>query len=265
MSSLLRQAEAGHVSHAYLLSGEDPEASLRIAEAFAKALTDSPADILYPEHVKPQLFSVDDVRNGINSSVHIKPYGTRHKVYIIRDAELMNVQAQNALLKTLEEPPEYAVLLLLSVNTEVFLQTILSRCVKLRVSGEKEKTAEENAERESVMQETRAFLSQAMQKDERTMLAFIDFIGKEKAYPDEALEILRALFRDVLVYKGERNIDLLRSPEDTAVIRDLAGRMSYAGIGRVLEGIDRTKRRLDANVKTDLSFELLLTAIQDEC
>ena len=265
LKSLLLQAQKDHVAHAYMLSGEDQAASLRIAEAFAKALTDSAADVLYPEHEKPAVFSVDDVRGEINSSVHIKPYGTRHKVYIIRDAGLMNVQAQNALLKTLEEPPAYVVMLLLAQNSEVFLQTILSRCVKLRVYEEGEEEAAPDEESASVRQQVRAFLSQAEQKEEQTMLSFIDFIGKDKLRADEALEDFRAAFRDVLIYKTGRDVSLLNAPEDTTVIRNLAGRMSFAGIERVLKHIDRTKKRLDANVRADLSFEVLLLAIQDEC
>ena len=265
MNSLLRQAKEEHVSHAYLLSGEDPDALLQIAQRFAKALTDSPADILYPEHEKPHVFAVDDVRNEINASVHIKPYGSRHKVYIVRDAALMNVQAQNALLKTLEEPPAYVVMILLSENSEVFLQTILSRCVKLRVYGEKQKDAEGLEEEVSVQEQVRVFLMQADRKDERVMLSLIDYIVKEKTYQEEALEYLRLSFRDVLLYKSTPDLKLLRLPENIAITKNLASRMRFSGIDRVLKAIDQTKVRLDANVKSDLSFELLLLAIQDEC
>ena len=258
------QARDGHVSHAYLFSGEDAAASLKIAEAFARALADSPADILYPEHEKPAVFAVDDVRREINATVHIKPYGSRHKVYVIRDASLMNPQAQNALLKTLEEPPEYVVMLLLAVNSEVFLPTILSRCVKLRVFGERERTAEENEEAAAVREKVRAFLREAPQKDERSVLAFTDFIGKEKGVCDEALEEFRAWFRDMLVFKVSGDRKLLDRPDELTLIRTFAEHLRYEGIERVLQLIDTTKQRLDANVRADLSFELLLLAIQEE-
>ena len=51
------------------------------------------------------------------------------------EAEKMNQQAQNALLKTIEEPPAYAVILLLTINAESFLPTILSRCVTLNLKA----------------------------------------------------------------------------------------------------------------------------------
>ena len=64
-------------------------------------------------HEKPNSISVDDIRVQINDDIVIRPYSSKYKVYIIADADLMTVQAQNALLKTIEEPPSYAVIMLL--------------------------------------------------------------------------------------------------------------------------------------------------------
>ena len=82
-------------------------------------------DIIYVEHDKPNVISVDNIRTQINGDIAIKPYSGPHKIYIMDEAEKMNTQAQNALLKTLEEPPEYAVILLLTTNVESMLPTIL--------------------------------------------------------------------------------------------------------------------------------------------
>ena len=59
----------------------------------------------------------------------IRPYESRYKIYIINDAQKMTLQAQNALLKTIEEPPAYAIILLLADNPDSLLPTISSRCV----------------------------------------------------------------------------------------------------------------------------------------
>ena len=67
----------------------------------------------------------------VQADVSVKPYYGPYKIYIIPNAENLNQQAQNALLKTLEEPPAYAVFLLLAQNTSVFLPTVLSRCVSI--------------------------------------------------------------------------------------------------------------------------------------
>ena len=79
------------------------------------------------------MISVDDIREQVNNDIIIKPYSSRYKIYIIPEAELMNPQAQNALLKTIEEPPEYAVIMLLTNNLDKMLPTILSRCITLNL------------------------------------------------------------------------------------------------------------------------------------
>ena len=68
---------------------------------------------------------MDDIREQLVGDVQIKPYQSKYKIYIVPDAEKMNVQAQNALLKTIEEPPAYAVILFLTTNASSFLPTIL--------------------------------------------------------------------------------------------------------------------------------------------
>ena len=98
-----------------------------------QAINRNQPDILYLQHEKPNTISVDDIRSQINNDIVVKPYSSPYKVYIVDEAEKMNAQAQNALLKTIEEPPAYAVILLLTNNAETFLPTILSRCVRLDI------------------------------------------------------------------------------------------------------------------------------------
>lgn len=71
-------------------------------------------------HEKPNTISVDDIRTQVNNDIVIKPYSSRYKIYMIDEAEKMNEQAQNALLKTIEEPPAYAILILLTTTLPLF-------------------------------------------------------------------------------------------------------------------------------------------------
>ena len=73
------------------------------------------------------LISVDTIRDEIVSDAKIKPIKSEYKAYIIDDADLMNTNAQNALLKTLEEPPEYMVIVLVTSKYYSLLDTIRSR------------------------------------------------------------------------------------------------------------------------------------------
>ncbi|MDE7359225.1 MAG: DNA polymerase III subunit, partial [Lachnospiraceae bacterium] len=145
--------ETDKVSHAYIISGERNAGKEFIARLFAmtlqcekggkepcgechscrQAISRNQPDIIYVSHEKPNTIGVEDIREQINNDIGIKPYSSPRKVYIMNEGEKMTPQAQNALLKTLEEPPAYAVILILTSNVEELLPTIISRCVVLNM------------------------------------------------------------------------------------------------------------------------------------
>ena len=124
---------------------EDGSGKMMIAKAVAKALlcehkdgcgecaackqVDSlnHPDLIYITHEKYEI-RVDDIRKGINETIDIKPYSGDYKIYIIDDADRMNAGAQNALLKTLEEPPAHVIFILATTEPHKILPTIISRC-----------------------------------------------------------------------------------------------------------------------------------------
>ena len=141
------------VSHAYIINGERNSGKKFIARIFAmalqctgegekpcqvcrscrQALSENHPDIIRITHEKPNSIGVEDIRTQVNNDMGIKPYQGPYKVYLIEEAEKMTVQAQNALLKTLEEPPEYGVIILMTSSLEALLPTIQSRCVLLNM------------------------------------------------------------------------------------------------------------------------------------
>jgi len=261
---LQKQAKENHISHAYILNGENVQTSLQIAENLAQTLTKSKADILYFTHEKPNLISVDEIRVQINQSVFIKPYDSAYKVYIVQDAEKMNAQAQNALLKTLEEPPLYVVILLITRNSESFLQTILSRCVKLNIFEEQENEESISEDETAISDSLKRFMMSVPNCDEQAMLNFVDEMTKEKDFSKEMLEKFRLWFRDALIYKGTSSIKLLYFQNDAPIVKGIANAMSFAGINQVLEKITSTQNRIDANVNFELSLETLIETVFQE-
>ena len=141
------------ISHAYILDGEEGSGKNLLAQTFAQTLqcekgeispcgvcrsckqtiSGNQPDIIYVHHEKPGSIGVEDIRDQLCGDIQIRPYSSPYKIYLIDEAEKMTVQAQNALLKTIEEPPSYGVILLLTTNSEAFLPTILSRCVTLKL------------------------------------------------------------------------------------------------------------------------------------
>ena len=152
----LKFGESNPLSHAYIVSSLSEEARRRTEDILAvaavcsasegkpcgvcrdcrKAASGNHPDII---HVRRELndsgkrkkeIVVDQIRNMI-SEAQIMPNEANGKAFVIHEAELMNVQAQNTLLKLLEEPPAGVVLILSSSTPSMLLQTVRSRCIEL--------------------------------------------------------------------------------------------------------------------------------------
>lgn len=303
------------VSHACLLNGPDKSGKMLLAEAYAAALQceahgEAPCgtcrscrqaagrnqpDIIYVTHEKPNTISVDDIRRQINGDVILKPYGSRYKVYIVDEAEKMNVQAQNALLKTLEEPPEYAVILLLTANANALLTTLLSRCVRLdlkAVSDDKiRKFLMEAAQvpdyqadvctafaqgnvgkalalagsehfheiKESVLQALRRIHDMELFE----LMQEVRQIASYKLEIQDYFDLMMIWYRDVLLYKATADVNKLVFREEVYTIQKAASHSSYSGIEAVLKALEKAKARVLANVNFELLMELLLFTIKE--
>ena len=126
-------ARRDKLSHAWLLLGEDGEELEKLALFTARALLCSaPAGEEKPCGV---CISVKQVR-AFRQEVWITPNEAARKVFMIPEADCLNTEGQNALLKVLEEPPPYAAFLLMGCNPGAFLPTVRSRCLTLRLGGE---------------------------------------------------------------------------------------------------------------------------------
>lgn len=312
---LQKAISAGKVSHAYLINGEKSSGKEFVAKVFAmalqcekggeepcqechsckQALSGNQPDIIRVTHEKPNTISVDDIRTQINNDVAIKPYSSPRKVYIVNDAEKMTVQAQNAILKTLEEPPEYAVILLLTTNVNALLPTILSRCVVLNmkpVADElikkylmeqlqvpdykaevcvafargnvgKAKALAASEEFENVKEEALSLLKYIKDMELHEIVAAIKKITEYKLEINDYLDIMAIWYRDVLLFKATADVNHLVFREEIQAIRKVAQRSSYEGIESVIEALEKAKNRLNANVNFDLTMELLMLEIKE--
>ena len=306
--------EQGKVAHAYLIHGEKGTGKKMLAGLFAKTLqceaggTDpcgtcrsciqcdsgNQPDIIWVTHEKPTVISVDDIREQVNNDIIIKPYSSRYKIYIIPEAELMNPQAQNAILKTIEEPPEYAIIMLLTNNLDKMLPTILSRCITLNLKPVGELDMMEYLSRMGVPQAKAKFcvgfafgnLGKAVRlatseeyneikhdcvqilKDINRMEIYdlIDAVKKMSKYKLDIydyLDIMMMWYRDILMLKVSGSPDKLLFKEEYATLKQQANYISYEGIENVLKALDKVKVRLEANVNFDIAMELLLLTIKE--
>lgn len=306
---------AKKISHAYIINGEKSSGKEFIAKIFAmtlqcekgginpcqechsckQALSGNQPDIIRVMHEKPGTISVDDIRTQVNNDVEIKPYSSPYKIYIINEAEKMTPQAQNAILKTLEEPPEYVVILLLTTNVNALLPTILSRCVLLNMKPvadeqvrkflmEQEKVPDYKADVcvafargnigkakllassedfENVKAEALSLLRYVQDMELHEIVAAIKKIGDYKLEVSDYLDIIAIWYRDVLLFKATSDVNHLIFKEEISNIRKVAQRSSYEGIEEVIEALEKAKRRLDANVNFELTMELLMMTIRE--
>ena len=303
------------VSHAYIFNGPDRSGKMMLAKSFAmalqcekhgtdgcmechscrQALSGNQPDIIFLHHEKPNTISVDDIRRQINSDIAVKPYASPYKIYIIDEAEKMNQQAQNALLKTIEEPPAYAVILLLTTNADAFLPTILSRCITLNLKAVPNEEIRSFLMHRYQVPDYKADICTAFSQG--TVGKAIQLAGSEdfNEIKDSALQLLKRLndielyelmeaikqigeyklqindyfdlmmiwYRDVLLYKATSDVNGLIFKDEVYDIKKQANRSSYSGIETIIKALDKAKRRLNANVNFELVMELLLLTIKE--
>ena len=303
------------VSHAYIINGERNAGKEFIARIFAmtlqcekggtdpcnechsckQALSHNHPDIVYISHEKPNTIGVEDIRGQINNDIGIKPYSSPRKIYIMNEGEKMTPQAQNALLKTLEEPPEYAVILILTDNVEALLPTVISRCVVLNMKPVsdnlvkkylmeglsvpdykanicvsfargnigKAKLLASSEEFEKVKDEAITLVKYINDMEINEIVKAIKKIMEYKLDVNDYLDILTVWYRDVLLFKATKDMNSLVFKQEIQQIRRVADRSTYEGIETIVSALQQAKRRLEANVNFDLTMELMLLTIKE--
>ena len=303
------------VSHAYIMNGERGSGKKLLANLFAQtlqcerggnepcyechsckqALSGNHPDIITVQHEKPSSISVDEIRVQVNEDIQVKPYSSKYKIYIIPEADLMTQQAQNALLKTIEEPPSYAIIILLTENAQKLLPTICSRCVMLKLRNIKDQLVKKylmenlqipvykadvctafaqgnigraillaNSEHfNEIKEEAIQLLKNIDTMDVSDMIEAVKRCSQYKMDVDDYLDVLAIWYRDVLIYKATKNIDRVIFAEQLNYIKERARKSSYEGIENILKAIENAKARLRANVNFDLVMELLLLTIKE--
>ena len=277
-----------------------PADDILVAEALAGKLdgtftTDELTDLSLRGVFRAIDSDVSAAQAQLIDDVAIKPYESRYKIYIINEAQKMTLQAQNALLKTIEEPPAYAVILLLADNPDSLLPTISSRCVILNLKpvsdnlvksylmermhipdyqaevdasfaqgnigkAERIATSEEYAE---VMENSLRLVKYAQNMELYELVEAIKGMTADKDNIQDYLDIFSMWFRDVLLFKATREVDTLVFRQEINYIKERAQKSSYEGLERIIDAIQTAGVRLKANVNFELTMELLFLTIKE--
>ena len=281
---LKRSLEEDKVSHSYMFVGIEGIGKQLIAKAFAQMIlctneTEKGCDkckscIEFQSQNHPDFLYIEPDGNSIKieqirylqRKIQEKPIISNKKVYIINDADKMTQEAQNCLLKTLEEPPEYSTIILIGSNENAFLNTIKSRCMKLtfqpivpeEIKQYMEKTYGMNNINENMLEAFQGSIGKAIAlKDKREEYENIEkMIEKlDKTDMTELIELGSALYQskeeinDILEYM---NIVLLKMTKEN---------VKYANC---IDIVENTKKRLHQNANYDMCIDNMIFNMWEE-
>ncbi|HAK58216.1 MAG TPA: DNA polymerase III subunit delta' [Lachnospiraceae bacterium] len=303
--------------HAYIFDGDVGVGKETMAKTFAAGLLcqdshghDKPCkeciscrqvesmsspDVIWVTRAKTD-YGVDEIREQVIGTVDIRPYSAPYKVYIIPEAERLREESQNALLKTLEEPPEYAVFILLTSNISELLPTVLSRCLVMEFHPLSTGTVEEFLITQCqtpdyIAKESAAFAQGNIGKAIRYADASDEFVsrknkilevlknvdrldvvdmvesamslGAKKEELRDYIDLMMLWYRDVLIFKATKNINQLIFQNESQAIAYEAQHRSYEKIEEIIQGFDKAKVRIKANVNVEVTMELMFATMKE--
>ena len=274
---LYKSVKDKKTSHSYLFVGIEGIGKKEIAKEFAKMLlcinnnkycntcksciefdSNNNPDFLY---IEPDGNSVkiEQIRY-IQRKIQEKPIISNKKVYIINDADKMTTEAQNCLLKTLEEPPEYSTIILIGSNENMFLSTIKSRCMIIHFSKIEDEKIRKYLEEKYELKDISTNMLEIFQgsigkaillKDKKEQYEKIELIIKSISQKS----IIDILNMSEILYKSKEEIfDIL---EYINVILIKLAKKDYEYI-KCINSVEETKTRLKQNANYDMSIDNML-------
>lgn len=298
---ITKSITAGRFSHAHIIAGEDGIGKSLIAKSASIIILGKDKDKQYVDIVEFKMLKdkksigIEEIKNIIQET-NKKPYEGDKKVIILYNADKMTEAAQNAFLKTIEEPPKGIFIILLCEKLDGILDTIKSRCQTYKlnrlsdmemdeflnqrfhglseeearsikafsdgVPGRAERFVEDNSLTE-IRNNTIDMLKKLKDNDLDSMLSYSDFFLKYKGEWQEVLTCLLSYIRDVLIYKETGNKDLIINTDKLEDIKSIGEMFSFNKLNGIINIIKDTRRKLERNVNFTLVFDSMLVKIQE--
>ena len=284
---LERTITSNRASHSYMFLGQEGIGKKLIAKEFAKAIlcldenkkeqslycekcksciefsSNNNPDYIYlePEETK---IKIDQIRN-MQIKVAEKPIISQNKVYIIDDADTMTNEAQNCLLKTLEEPPEYVTIILIGKNEDNFLTTIKSRCTKIYF----EKISNEELRKYLLKNNIQNVSDELLEMSDGSIKKLLEITENEESYRSiesiinklDKCDIIEILNDAVNLYKSKDTINSILENINIMLLKKSKTNSKFA---RCIKVVEDTKKRLKANGNYDMCIDNLLFSMWRE-
>lgn len=215
-----------------------------------------------------KVIKIEQIRQ-MQEKILEKPIISNKKVYIINDADLMTKEAQNCLLKTLEEPPKYIVIILVLSNESKILNTVKSRCMRIIFEKIKKDELEQYADRnfnkneitKNIIENCNGSIAKLIKiKDNIEQYEKIEDLA-EKFRTDNILDIINNA--DIL-YKSKDNIDDMLDYMTTIFYKLFMQEKNKYNYINIINEIEKTRKRIKANNNFDMSIDHLIFKIWEE-
>ena len=287
---IINSINKGKINHAYMFEGIEGIGKETFAYDLAKILLETPHLENAPDciRVKPEGNSIKiaQIRN-LQSDIVIKPH-KKYKIYIIDKAEKMTLEAQNALLKTLEEPPEYAIIILVTNNKEGLLPTIRSRCEIVKFTpipfieiknylinqgiepnranllssfsrGSMKKALELASSNEfyEMKENVQKYIETILSKN---MVEILDIPTQIEQYKGEIINVLDIMinyFRDIMICKEHVNKSMIINADKLVFIQNMSSKITYSQVSKIIDIIEDTKIKIKGNCNFNVSIQVM--------
>ena len=284
----------GNLSHAQLISGEDGIGKSILAEILGKLILNGDVnreyvDIINYKPIKTS-FGVDDVRDIIDE-VNKKPFEGDKKVIIIHQGNKLTIQAQNVLLKTIEEPPTEVYIIILCESLELILDTIKSRCEIYKLTpltkdelykyiaikgydySEEEKSSAiafsegipgridryfSDTELQELRDKIVDLLLQLTNNEIEAILEKEEQLVSYKQNKEEVINVLSSFIRDILVNKEVYNENLIINRDKIKEIERLTNEMSFKKLNKMILGLQEARKNIKNNVSWAMTVRIML-------
>lgn len=271
------------ISHSYIFAGPQGVGKQLFAKEFAKAIlcdgeNDKPCNkckscIEFENFNHPDFYFIDEQNETIKTEtmknltkdVLEKPLKNKKKIYIINNSENMTREAQNTLLKTLEEPPEYIVIILITTNINLLLNTIKSRCVRILFNKLTDKEVSQYFKgniTQEVLKISEGSISKAFKVKEKEDI----YISINKSIKDvENLNELELLKLKSSIFTNKEDVDEILEYINlifyNMIIENPDNAVKYDNCIQIIEN---TKKRLKQNSNYDMTIDNCLLSIWEE-
>lgn len=287
------------LSHAHLIAGEDGVGKGKLANILAKFILNGDLDREYVDIInyssEKSSFGVDDVRDIIEE-VYKKPFEKDKKVIIIHEGNKLTIQAQNALLKTIEEPPKGVYIIILCESLELILDTIKSRCeiykLKPLTKSElyeyikiKKFNYDENEIKSAIAfsegvpgRIDRYFNDDKLRELRNNIVILIknlnkndleDILQQEESFSnlkndkEEVLNIFGLVIRDILINKEIENEEFIINSDKLEDIKELTKEMSFKKLNNMIKTVEEARRNIKSNVSWGMTLRVMLMGFME--